>query len=104
MAKSPLKYQLTNPLKIKAEPGALDFDTAQTIADKKVKSLCPNPQLVSWYDATTGKSHPAVESSYSGKPGWLLYAESCHGDVTVDINDEQYVFVYSSRYRLAERG
>jgi hypothetical protein len=94
MAKAPLKYQLINPLKIKSDAPDLDFPAAQTLADRKVKSLCPDPMLVSWYDASTGKSFPDVECGCAGKPGWLDYAHSRNCDVTVDINDEQFVFIY----------
>lgn len=94
MAKAPLKYYLINPVKIKTDEQDLDFVTAQSMADAKVKSLCPDPTLVSWYDATTGECHPNTKACSAGKPGWLYYAESCNCDVTVDINDEQYVFIY----------
>ena len=94
MAKAPLKYHLINPVKIKTHHKSLDFVTAQSMADEKVKSLCPDPTLISWYDATTGESHPDTKPCNAGKPGWLNHAESCNCDVTVDINDEQYVFIY----------
>lgn len=94
MPKAPLKYQLINPLKIKTDHSDLDFMDAQSMADEKVKSLCPDPMLVSWYNATTGESHPNVECTSAGKPGWLNYAESRNCDMTVDINDEQFVFIY----------
>ena len=94
MAKSPLKYQLINPLKIKTDLPDLDFLAAQTMADEKVKSLSPDPKLISWYNATTGESYPKVERGCPGKPGWLNYAESRKCDMTVDINDEQFVFIY----------
>lgn len=94
MAKAPLKYQLINPLKIKTDLPDLDFLAAQSMADKKAKSLCPDPRLVSWYNATTGESHPEAKCGNTGKPGWLGYAESRNCDMTVDINDEQYVFIY----------
>ena len=97
MAKAPLKYQLINPLKIKSEEPNLDFPKAQSLADKKVKSLCPDPTLVSWYNATTGESYPQGEAPQAGKPGWLNYAEACNCDMTVDINDEQYVFIYQTQ-------
>jgi hypothetical protein len=93
MAKAPLKYQLINPVKIKTDRPDLDFVAAQSMADEKVKSLCPDPVLISWYDATTGKSHPTACGS-ARKPGWLDYAESRNCDITVDINDEQYIFIY----------
>jgi hypothetical protein len=94
MAKAPLKYHLINPVKIKTDQQSLDFDTAQCMADEKAKSLCPDPMLVSWYNATTGECHPDTKTCCAGKPGWLDYAESRNCDMTVDINDEQYVFIY----------
>ncbi len=94
MAKAPLKYHLINPVKIKTDPLDLDFMAAQSMADDKVKSLCPDPMLVSWYNATTGESYPKAKCGSAGKPGWLIYAESRNCDMTVDINDEQFVFIY----------
>ncbi|MDX2455056.1 AF1514 family protein [Desulfosarcina sp.] len=94
MAKAPLKYQLINPVKIRTEKPDLDFPAAQSMADEKVKSLFPDPMLISWYNATTGESHPKVESGGAGKRGWLNYAQSRNCDMTVDINDEQFVFIY----------
>ena len=94
MAKAPLKYQLTNPGKIKTDETDLDFPAAQSMADEKVKSLCPDPMLISWFNATTGESHPKVDCGRTGKPGWLNYAQSLNCDMTVDINDEQFVFIY----------
>ncbi len=94
MAKAPLKYQLINPVKIRTEEPDLDFPAAQSMADEKVKSLCPDPMLISWYNATTGESHPKVDCGAAGKRGWLNYAQSRNCDMTVDINDEQFVFIY----------
>ena len=68
MVKAPLKYQLINPLKIKTDPPDLDFPAAQTLADKKAQSLCPDPKLVSWYNACTGESFPDVKCGAHGKP------------------------------------
>ena len=97
MAKAPLKYLLINPVKIKTDHPELDFPTAQSLADEKAKSLCMAPMLVSWYNSTTGESYPDIEGSVAGKPGWLNYAESRHCDMTVDINDEQFVFIYMTQ-------
>lgn len=94
MAKAPLKYQLINPVKIRTEVSDLDFPAARSMADEKVKSLCPDPMLVSWFNAITGESFPKVDCGNAGKPGWLNYAESRNCDMTVDINDTQFVFIY----------
>lgn len=94
MAKAPLKYRLINPLKIRTDQPDLEFVDAQSMADNKVKSLCPEPVLVSWYNSTTGESYPNIECGAAKKPGWLYYAESRNCDMTVDINDEQFIFIY----------
>ena len=94
MARAPLKYKLINPLKIKSDQPDLDFPAAQNMADQKAKSLSPDPMLVSWYNATTGESFPKLDCGSPGKPAWLTYAESRNCDMTVDINDEQFVFIY----------
>jgi hypothetical protein len=94
MAKAPLKYRLINPVKIKTDRRDLDFLSAHSMAEKKVKSLCQEPTLISWYNATTGEYHPKTECGNAGNPGWLDYAESRNCDLTIDINDEQFVFVY----------
>ena len=94
MAKAPLKYQLINPVKIKTDKADLDFVSAQTMAEAKVRSLCQDPMLISWYNANTGESHPNTACGSAGKPGWLNYAEARNCDMTVDINDEQFVFIY----------
>ena len=97
MAKAPLKYHLINPVKIKTEQPDLDFMAAQSMADEKVKSLCPDHMLVSWYNATTGESFPDADCGGSGNPGWLDHARSRNCDMTVDINDEQFVFIYRTQ-------
>jgi len=97
MTKAPLKYMLTNPVKIRTDHPELDFITAQGLADEKAKSLCMAPMLVSWYNSKTGESYPDIKGTVAGKPGWLNHAESCHCDMTVDINDEQFVFVYMTQ-------
>ena len=74
MVKAPLKYHLINPLKIRTDEPDLDFFAARSMAEEKVKSLCPNPPvLVSWYNATTGEYYPQAECSCAGKPGWLAH-------------------------------
>lgn len=98
MAKAPLKYHLINPVKIRTEQPDLDFMTAQTLADEKAKSLSPGPVLVSWYNSDTGESFPKVDCSAGEKPGWLNYAQSRNCDMTVDINDEQFVFIYLTQF------
>ena len=92
----PLKRFLINPIKIRIDDNNLDFNTAKDIADKRVQQLTSNLMLLSWYKGKTGLYFPDVDCHGKNKPAWLIYAESRGGDITIDINNEEYVFIYKS--------
>jgi len=81
-------------IEVQVEGEELDFVRAREIADAKVRERVEEPMLMAWFDRATGEFSPNVECCSEEKPGWLVYAESRGGNVIVDINDEQYVFVY----------
>jgi hypothetical protein len=87
------KEMLKNPVEIHID-GSLDFDRARKVADREAKKISPDPLLLAWYNAQTGKYSPPVECCGEDKPTWLIYAESRGGTLCIDINDENYVFVY----------
>jgi len=90
----PIKNFLTNPIHIKSE--SLDFKTAKQIATQKARQLCSDPMLLAWYEGKTGDYVPKTECGAGDKPAWIVYAESRGGDITIDINDEEYIFIYKS--------
>jgi hypothetical protein len=91
----PLKYHLINPIKMRVDASELDLNAAQAIADEKVLSLSAQVRLVAWYQGRDGSFYPPDDEGRSqDKPSWIVFAEHCGADMTVDINDEQYVFVY----------
>jgi len=87
------KDVLTNPVVIHHER-PLDFGHAREIADKRARELVSDPMLLAWYEAKSGKFSPLVECCSEIKPGWIVYAESRGGSITIDINDEEYIFIY----------
>lgn len=89
----PTKAVLTNPVLIYPEE-PLDYERARGIADRKAKELSESPMLLAWYDGKSGKFSPPVECCNEIKPGWIVYAETRGGSITIDINDEEYIFIY----------
>jgi len=87
------KDMLTRPIHLTVTE-ALDLTRARTLADQKAREVSGDPMLLSWYDRKRGIFSPDVECCGEDKPAWLIYAESRGGNITVDINDEEYVFVY----------
>jgi hypothetical protein len=84
---------LTNPVLIH-QGRPLDFGQAREIAGQKARELSADPMLLAWYEAKSGKFSPPVECCSETKPGWIVYAESRGATITIDINDEEYIFIY----------
>ena len=93
---TPIKNVLATPINVGSDKENLDFKTAKEIADQKARELCSDPMLLAWYQGKTGDYTPKTECGVGDKPAWIVYAESRGGDITIDINDEEYIFIYKS--------
>ena len=89
------KNMLPNPVGLQVGDRKLDFNSARLLSDQKANELIENPMLISWYDRDTGRFSPDVTCCSEDKPGWVVYAESRGGNLSVTVNDEQYVFIYA---------
>jgi hypothetical protein len=85
---------LTEPIDVRIDAADLDFARAKLIADQKAFEVAADPMLLGWYNGRTGRFSPDVECCSEEKPGWIVYAESRGGNITIDINDETFVFIY----------
>lgn len=85
-----------NHIKIRIDMQDLDFSGIKDIAKQKAKEMCADPMLLSWYSGKTGESYPNLECGPGDKPAWIVYAESRGGDLTIDINEGEYVFIFLS--------
>jgi hypothetical protein len=94
--KRPIKDYLIEPVKIQIDDESLDLATAKDIAKQKAREIAADPMLLAWYDGKTGDYVPKAECGKGDRPPWMIYAESRGGDITIDINDEEYVFIYRS--------
>ena len=72
----------------------LDFDSARAMASLLAGKVVGGAMLVAWFDGKAGKGHPDA-SECTDKPGWLAYAESHGGDIRVNINHHEYVFIFA---------
>ena len=80
-------------IEVKSDNPDLDFAEAKYLAKQKAKETCADPMLLSFYQGKTGESYPNLECGPGDKPAWIVYAESRSGDLTIDINEGQYVFI-----------
>ena len=89
------KKMLPGPVTVKIDDPTCSFTTARLIADQKAAELAENPMLLAWYDSASKNFSPDVTCCSEDKPGWLVYAESRGGSISITINEEQFVFVYT---------
>ena len=74
---------------------SLDLNAARAMAESAATSVAQEVMLVAWFDGKNNKGHPdAVECT--GKPGWLAYAESHGGNIRVNTNHHEFVFIFAS--------
>jgi hypothetical protein len=87
---------LPNPIDLETDDKRVDFMQAKRIAEDQARSKASDPMLLAWYNGETGQFSPDVICCGEEKPTWLVYAESRGGDLSIRINDGQYVFVFRS--------
>lgn len=86
---------LPNPVYLVLDKAELDFEGAQDAASNLAKKLYWEPMLLGWFDKNAGKYSPQdITCCTEGKPDWVEYARSRGGNFTVDINYEEYVFIF----------
>lgn len=86
---------LPNPVYVELDTAGLDFERAQIAARDLAQKLYWEPTLLSWFDKNAGKYSPQdVTYCIEDEPGWVEYARSWGGNFTVDINCEEYVFIF----------
>ena len=96
LMKPKLNKFLGKHIKIRIDDTDLDFAAAKEAAKQKAKETSADPMLLSWLNGKTGDSYPDIECGPDDKPAWIVWAESRGGDLTIDINQGQYVFIFLS--------
>lgn len=73
---------------------ALEFTEARMLAKEKAREISGNPMMLAWKNGRTGEYYPAHECGRTGKPAWIVYAEARGANLTIDINDGDYIFLW----------
>jgi len=89
-------HHLGTLIRVRVEDPDLDFGTARDIAKQEARKKCADPMLLSWYQSKIGEGYPNFDCGKADTPAWLVYAASRGGDLTIDINNGDYIFIYLS--------
>ena len=97
--KVPKEKNLSGVVHLKLEAPNLDVDRAKEASRQLAHTYVSDPKLVSWYEKEKNKFFPEGEVC-GDRPDWLDYARSKGGNLTIDVNHEEYVFVYRGVQRF----
>lgn len=75
---------------------ALDYAAAHTLAGVLAEKAAGETMLVAWFDGKNNVGYPQVQECTGDKPGWLAYAESHGGNLGVNINGGEFIFVFAT--------
>jgi hypothetical protein len=84
---------LPNPVAVGGDKGA-GLERAREMALEEARKRMTDPMLLGWFDRATGAFSPQVECCSEEKPGWVVYAETRGGSLTIDVNDGDYYFIF----------
>ena len=87
---------LSNRHDIVTGSSEMSFSETRKLADEKAGLTLVDPMLLAWMDGKTGRFSPNVVCCGTRKPSWLIYAETRGAELSVNVNNLSYVFVYRS--------
>ena len=89
------KY-LIEPVNIHSFDVAENRGEAQGLSTRKVREIYPDAMLLAWYDRHSGESRPKLGCDFGDKPGWIVFAESRGGNLSIVVNDGEFIFIYAT--------
>ncbi len=85
---------LPNPIRIQITEPDCDFECVKRKVVSKAMAYTSSPELLGWYDRKGQIYFPNDECCVEGEPNWLAFALAKNADLSIDVNDEEYVFVF----------
>lgn len=71
----------------------LSFQQAKDLAKKIAQEKCNNFMILSWKNGKTGEFYPTRECGTQKKPAWIYYAQTRGANLTININNGEYIFM-----------
>jgi hypothetical protein len=71
----------------------LNLQQAKNLAKKIALKKCNNCMILSWKNGKTGEFYPTRECGTQKIPAWIYYAQVRDANLTININDGEYIFM-----------
>ena len=91
-SKSPEELREVHQLQI--NNAGLNFKEASDRSREKAREICKDAMMLAWCNGKTGDFFPNYDCGRTDKPPWRVFADARGGNLTIDINDGEYIFIY----------
>ncbi len=81
-------------IKLTIDEPDLDFNTARDRAKVEALAVNRNAMQLAWYNGQTGQGFPDYDCGSGDRPPWQVFADSRGGNLTIDVNDGTFIFIY----------
>lgn len=77
------------------DDAGLDFDEVKNQVKKRVAETHGTPMILSWKNGITGRFYPTFSCGGESNdlPPWIYYARTRGANLTVNVNDGDYMFM-----------
>ncbi len=91
---TPPGQEVHETVKLTIDDPDLDFDTAREQAKAKALDINRNAMQLAWYNGQTDQGFPNYDCGPGDRPPWQVFAESRGANLTIDVNDGTFLFLY----------
>ena len=89
--RSPLSHETVS---LRVTDRELDFEEAANLARARAREINKDAMMLAWFNRRSGEGFPDHDCGAGDKPPWRVFAEARGANLTVDVNDGDYIFMY----------
>ncbi len=72
----------------------LDFEKASDLARDRAREINKDAMMLAWFNRRSGRGFPDFDCGTGDRPPWRVFAEARGANLTVDVNDGDFIFLY----------
>ena len=81
-----IKMNITDP--------DLNFEKAYHLSRVRAREINKDAMMLAWFNRRSGEGFPDYDCGAADKAPWRVFADARGGNLTIDVNDGEFIFVY----------
>ena len=72
----------------------LSFEEISDLARSRAREINKDAMMLAWFNRRSGEGFPDYDCGAGDKPPWRVFAEARGANLTIDVNDGEFIFLY----------